>query len=310
VQVKCLEQSENKWFLDSGCSRHMTGDISLFFDFVSKKKGFVTYGDNNRGAILGKGSVGNPSSNSISDVLLVEGLKHNLISISQLCDKGYKIIFTKECCIIENNDNKDDLFKGWRVNNVYVLDLNEISKDGAKCLVTMSEDSWLWHRRLAHVNFDLLNKIVSKDLVIGLPKIKFSKDHLCDACQMGKQTKISFKSKNFVSTTKPLELLHMDLFGPSRTKSLGGNYYGFVIVDDFSRFSWTFFLVSKSDTFSAFEKFAKVSQNKLNTKIISIRSDHGGEFENHLFEKFCDDNGIDHNFSAPRTPQQNGVEKL
>ena len=90
----------------------MTGDISLFFNFVSKKKGFVTYGDNNKGAILDKDSIGNPSSISISDVLLVEGLKHNLISISQLCDKGYKIVFSQECCIIENNVNKDDMFKG------------------------------------------------------------------------------------------------------------------------------------------------------------------------------------------------------
>ena len=284
----------------------MTGDISLFFDFVAKKKGFVTYGDNNKGAILGKGSVGNPSSTTISDVLLVEGLKHNLISISQLCDKGYKVSFSKDCCLIENSD-KELVFKGLRVNNVYMLDLNEVSLTGAKCLVSMSEDSWLWHRRLAHVNFDLLNKIVSKDLVVGLPKIKFSKDHLCDACQMGKQTKISFKSKKIISTTKPLELLHMDIFGTSKIKSLGGNYYGFVIVDDFSRFCWTIFLASKSDTFSAFEKFAKMFQNKLNTKIVTIRSDHGGELKNHIFEEFCEKHGIDHNFSAPRTPQQNGV---
>src|SRR4051812_27017108 len=256
----------------------MTGDLSLFYDFVAKKKGFVTYDDNNKGAILGKGSVGNPSSTTISDALLVEGLKHNLISISQLCDKGYSVSFSKESCITRNDDKKDDVFKGLRVNNVYMLDLNDVSLIEAKCLATMSEDSWLWHRRLAHVNFDFLNKIVSKDLVSGLPKIKFSKDHLCDACQMGKQTRISFKSKNIVSTTRPLELLHMDLFGPSRIKSLGGNYYGFVIVDDFSRYCWTIFLAIKSDTFSAFGKFAKLFQNKLNTNIVSIRSDHGGEF--------------------------------
>ena len=148
----------------------------------------------------------------------------------------------------------------------------------------------------------MLNKVIAKDLVVGLPKIKISKYHLCDACQMGKQTRISFKSKNIVSTTRPLELLHMDLFGPSRIKSLGGNYYGFVIVDDYSRFCWTIFLASKSDIFSAFENFAKMSQNKLNTSIVTIRSDHGGEFENHLFEEFCETNNIDHNFSASRTP--------
>lgn len=119
------------------------------------------------------------------------------------------------------------MFKGLRINNTYMLNLDGVSLVGTKCLVTMSEDSWLWNRRLAYVNFDLLNKLTSKDLVIGLPKIKFSKDHLCDACQMGKQTRVSFKSKNIVSTSRPLEVLHMDLFSPLRTKNIGGDYYGF-----------------------------------------------------------------------------------
>lgn len=99
----------------------------------------------------------------------------------------------------------------------------------------------------------------------------------------------------------------MDLFGPSRIKSIGGNHYGFGIMDDYSRFCWTIFLASKSDTFSVFEFFSKMSQNKLNTSIVTIRSDHEGEFESPLFEQFRETNDIDHNFSAPRTPQQNGV---
>ena len=78
-----------------------------------------------------------------------------------------------------------------------------------------------------------LNKLISKDLVIGLPKLKFDRDHICEACQKGKQVKSSFKTKNVVSSLTPFELLHMDLFGPSRTMSLGGNYYALVIVDDF-----------------------------------------------------------------------------
>ena len=152
-----------------------------------------------------------------------------------------------------------------------------------------------------------LNKLISKDLVIGLPKLKFEKDRLCDACQKGKQVRVSFKSKNVVSTTRPLHLLHMDLFGPSRTMSFGENYYALVIVDDYSRFTWTLFLAHKRDAFHAFKKLAKIIQNKKNLNIASIRSDHGGEFENKDFELFCDENGIEHNFSAPRTPQQNGV---
>ena len=184
-----------KWILDSGCSRHMTGDISLFSDFVANKKGYISYGDHKKGFILGKGSICNTSSITISNVMLVEGLRHNLLSTSQSCDNGYKVTFAKDCCIIEHNEKNDCMFKGVRVSNIYMLDLREISLNITQCLVTLSEDSWLYHRRLAHFNFDLLNKIVTKDLVISLPKMNFSKDHLCDACQNGKQTRVSFKSK-------------------------------------------------------------------------------------------------------------------
>jgi hypothetical protein len=162
------------------------------------------------------------------------------------------------------------MFKGLRVNNTYMLNLDDVTLVGTKCLATMSENSWLWHKRLAHNNFDLLNKVTSKDLVIGLPKMTFTKDHICEACQMGKQTRVSFKSKNIVSTSRPLELLHMDLFGPSRTKSIIGNYYGFMIVDDYSRFCWVIFLYSRDETYPSFKKFARLFQNKMNLKIISF----------------------------------------
>ena len=111
-----------KWIIDNGCARHMTGDISLFSDFVTKKKGYVSYGDHNKGAILGKGSKGNPSTITISNVMLVEGLRHSLLSISQLCDNGYKVTFAKDCCIIAHNEKKDCVFKGLRDNNIYMLD--------------------------------------------------------------------------------------------------------------------------------------------------------------------------------------------
>ena len=129
-------------------------------------------------------------------------------------------------------------------------------------VVKEEKNPWLWHKRAAHINMQQLNKLISKELVIGLPKIKFEKDKLCDACPKGKQVKSSFHSKNVISTSKPLEILYMDLFGPSRTKRFGGNYYALVIVDDYSRYTWTFFLTLKSEAFKAFKKFAKVVQNK------------------------------------------------
>jgi len=217
----------------------------------------VTYGDNNKGRILGVGKIGTNSSTSIENVLLVEGLKHSLLSVSQLCDKGYLVSFESRNCVIENKHDRNIKHIGYRINNVYMINLDQ------------------------------------------------KQNH--DVCQNGKQVRVSFKSKNIVSTTQPLQLLHMDLFGPSRTISFGGNYYAFVIVDDYSRFTWTLFLTHKKDVFHAFKKLAKIIQNKKNLKIAFIRSDQGGEFENKDFESFCDEHGIEHNFSAPRTPQQNGV---
>ena len=106
-----------------------------------------------------------------------------------------------------------------------------------KCFMVNNNESLLWHKSSAHIHMEHLNKLTKHDLVIGLPKIKFVKDKLCDACQNGKQTKSTFKSNNVVSTTRTLQLLHMDLFGPSRTRSFRGNVYALVIIDDFSRYS-------------------------------------------------------------------------
>ena len=143
--------------------------------------------------------------------------------------------------------------------------------------------------------------------MVGLPKIDAKDGVVCEDCVMGKQTRVSFKTKKIVSTSRPLELLHMDLCGPMRTRSLNHSRYVLVIVDDFSRFTWTEFLKSKEDTFEHFVALMKRTQWKQGQQLVSIRSDHGTEFENAQFLEFCTEQGISHNFSAPRTPQQNGV---
>ncbi|GJT25040.1 retrovirus-related pol polyprotein from transposon TNT 1-94 [Tanacetum coccineum] len=153
----------------------------------------------------------------------------------------------------------------------------------------------------------LIQSLASKDLVKNLPKLKFDQ-HICDACKIGKQAHDSHKAKNVVSATRCLELLHMDLFGPSAVRSYGGNRYTLVIVDDYSRYTWTRFLKDKTEAFDHFKIFSKKIQNQLGCTIVSIRTDHGREFDNEVqFGEFCNANGITHNFSAPRTPQSNGV---
>ena len=149
-----------------------------------------------------------------------------------------------------------------------------------------------------------ISKLSKGNLVNDLPKLNYVRDHIYEACQFGKQIRSSFKH---VSTSRPLQLIHMDLFGPMRTESIGGKSYGYVLVDDYSRYTWVYFLANKSDCFDSFKTFCLQVHNEKGYPITSIRSDHGREFENAKFQEFCEEHGITHNFSAPRTPQQKGV---
>ena len=137
---------------------------------------------------------------------------------------------------------------------------------------------------------DLIGKLSRKDLVIGLPKVNYIKDRICDACQKGKQVRSFFQFKKIVSTSKPLDLLHMDLIKSSRIRIYRGNSNILVIVGDYSRFTWILFLKHKSDTFEAFKRHTNVLQNEKGYTIVSLRSDHGSEFENNDFSKFCEKN--------------------
>ncbi|GJS15435.1 retrovirus-related pol polyprotein from transposon TNT 1-94 [Tanacetum coccineum] len=153
----------------------------------------------------------------------------------------------------------------------------------------------------------LIQSLASKELVRNLPKLKFDQ-HFCYPCKIGKQAHASHKAKNLVLTTRCLELLHIDLFGPSSVQSYEGNLYTLVIVDDYSRYTWTRFIITKNEAFENFEIFSRKIQNQLGCPMVSIKMDHGMKFDNEMqFGEFCNANGITHNFSAPRTPQSNGV---
>ena len=265
----------------------MTGDKTKFISLNLKEGGYVKYGDNNKGKILGIRDIGS-SSTTIRDVLYVQGLQHNLLSISQLCDKGFQIYFSPNTCVLKNKSEQSMKLEGKRVNNIYMIDFNDLPNVDACCLLSKSDEDWLWHKRITHIHINHLNKLVSKQLVLGLPNRKFTKGRLCDPCEKSKLVKTSFPPIDLVQTNKVLQLIHMDLFGPSQVKSFGGNLYGYVLVDDFSRFTWTYFLSHKSDAFSVFKKFANQVQNEKDQKIVSIKSDHGGEFQNEIFDTYCE----------------------
>ena len=145
-----------------------------------------------------------------------------------------RVVFESSHCVIESIKDIKALFIGHRHENVYVMDLNDSKSFNEKCLLAFNENAWIWHKRLGHVSMDLISKLSRKDLVDDLLKLKFENNVVCDAYIKGKHTKTSFKSKGMISTSRPLELLRMDLFGDKSTISLGGKQYAYVIVDEFS----------------------------------------------------------------------------
>ncbi|GJS24320.1 retrovirus-related pol polyprotein from transposon TNT 1-94 [Tanacetum coccineum] len=293
----------DEWIKDSGCSRHMTGNKDLFSSYKTIDGGNVVFGGNTKSKIVGKDTISH-NSLTIHDVSHVENLGFNLLSIGQICDKKCKVLFSETGSEII----KDGITigRGIRKNGLYIMKMGNSLKDRL-CLTSIYDTSTLWHRRLGHANIRLIQSLSSKELVRNLPKLKFE-SHFCDACNIGKQVHTGHKSKNMVSTTKCLELLHMDLFRPSAVQSYRGNFYTLVIVDDYSRYTWTRFLKHKNEAFDHFEILSKKIQVQKGCLIISIHTNHGREFDNEVqFGAFCDANGITHNFSAPRTPQSNGV---
>ncbi|GKC07109.1 retrovirus-related pol polyprotein from transposon TNT 1-94 [Tanacetum coccineum] len=303
VRLK-LKLKLDEWIKDSGCSRHMPGNKDLFSSYKSIDGGNVVFGSNTKSKIIAKGTITH-NSLTIHDVSHVENLSFNLLSIGQICDKKCKVL----CRETGSEILKDGITieKGIRKNGLYIIKMGNSPKDSL-CLTSIDDTSTLWHRRLCHANMRLIQSL-SKELVRNLPKLKFE-NHFCDACNIGKQVHASHKAKNIVSTTKCLELLHMDLFGPSAVQSYRGNFYTLVIVDDYSRYTWIRFLKHKHEAFDHFEILSKKIQVQKGCHIISIRTDHGREFDNKIkFGVFCDANGITHNFSAPRTPQSNGIVK-
>ncbi|GJX01096.1 retrovirus-related pol polyprotein from transposon TNT 1-94 [Tanacetum coccineum] len=193
--------------------------------------------------------------------------------------------------------------------NLYTISLDDMLKTSPVCLLSKASKtkSWLWHRRLSHLNFGTLNKLAKDGLAQGIPKLKFKKDHLCSACALGKSKKSSHQPKAEDTNQEKLYLLHMDLCGPMRVESINGKKYILVIVDDYSRFTWVKFLRSKDEAPDSIIKCIKNIQVHLNATVCNVRTDNGTEFINQTFREFYENVDISHQTSVARTPQQNDV---
>nr|GEV59126.1 putative ribonuclease H-like domain-containing protein [Tanacetum cinerariifolium] len=240
-----LQQAlKDKGVIDSGCSRHMTRNISYLFDFEEINRGYVAFGGNPKGGkITTKGKI-KTGKLEFDDIYFFKELKFNLFSFSQMCDKKNNVLFTDTECVVLSSDFKlpDEnhmLLRVLRENNMYNIDLKNIIPSGdLTCLFAMAtlDESNLLHRRLGHINFKIMNKLVKGNLVRGLPSKVFENNLTCVACKKGKQHRASCKSKPVKSVSQPLQRLHMDLFGPTFVKSLNKKSYFLVVTDDYRKF--------------------------------------------------------------------------
>ncbi|GKB46951.1 putative ribonuclease H-like domain-containing protein [Tanacetum coccineum] len=262
----------------NGCSRHMTGNIAYLSDFKEFDEGYVTFGGGAHGGRISSKGTLKTDSLDFKDVYFVNELNFNLFSVSQMCDKKNYVLFTDtECLVLSPNfklpDESQILLKIPRKDNMYSFDMkNIVPKESLTCLVAKatSDESMLWHMGLGHINFKNINKLVKDNLVRGLPTKRFENDQTCVACLKGKKHRASCKSKVLNPITKPLFMLHMDLFGL---------------------------------TFN----FIKEIENLVDKKAKIIRSDNETEFKNKVIDDFCKEKGIKREYSVARTPQQNDV---
>ncbi|GJV04996.1 retrovirus-related pol polyprotein from transposon TNT 1-94 [Tanacetum coccineum] len=257
--------------IHSGCSKHMTGNLKLLTNFVEKFLGTVKFGNDQIAPILGYGDLVQGTI-TIKRVYYVEGLNHNLFSVGQFCDADLEVAFRKSTCYIRDLKG-NDLLTGSRGTDLYSISLQDSTTPNPICLMAKatSSQAWLWHRRLSHLNFDTINLLSKNNIVNGLPKLKFVKDHLCSSCELGKAKRKSFHTKTTPSSKRRLQLLHMDLCGPMRVESINGKKYVLVIVDDYSRYTWTHFLRSKDETPGVLIDFLTLVQRGLHAQVTTVR---------------------------------------
>nr|GEX83970.1 retrovirus-related Pol polyprotein from transposon TNT 1-94 [Tanacetum cinerariifolium] len=225
------------FIVDSGCTKHMTGNLKLLCNFIEK-------------------------------VYYVEGLNHNLFSVGQFCDADLEVAFRKSKCFVRDLHG-NDLLIGNHGSDLYMISLQELTLSTPVCLMAKATptQAWLWHRRLSHLNFNYINLLSKKDIMIGLPKLKYVKDQLYSACELSKAKRSSFKSKVVPSSKRRLNLLHMNLYGPMRVASINGKKYILVIVDDYLRYTWTLFLCSKDETPKVLKDFLTMIQRNIQARL-------------------------------------------
>lgn len=300
-----------EWIIDSGATTHMCNDKTLFTEMRRTEPVNITLGDghaitsNSMGKIRleVEASHGNEKV-TLNDVLYVPGLAYNLISVSAASKTGKVAVFNITSCEIQTSDGKV-VATGKRRGNLYVL--NVVSSTGAGALLVSTSKEDLWHRRYGHLGENGLKKLAKDGLVDGFSFDASKKLNFCEPCVEGKIHRTKFPKASNNRSKETLGLIHSDVCGKISTKSLSGAEYFLTFIDDKTRYTWVYILKTKDQVFEKFCEWKSMVENQEDKKVKILRTDNGGEYTSGEFEKYLKKEGIRHELTIPKNPEQNGV---
>lgn len=304
------DADQRGWLVDSGATEHMANDLTLFetYTAIPTRKIFLGNGEFITAEATGTVVLTSPNCQPVrfDGVLYVPKIVRNLLSIPRASSGGYDVSFVGDECIFTHQSSPGvPALRGTRSGNAYYLDAEPYF---AYVVSTAPLD--VWHERLGHIGHDAIRTLKSHDIVSGLEYTDSHEyGHFCSGCAQGKQhaAPIYHDGPTTVKASRPLQIIHSDVVGPIKPVSRQGWRYAVTFIDDYSRFCWMGFLRSKDEVLVTFKKFVAAAQNKLDCTVSTLRSDWGGEYISQDFQEFLDERGIDHQYSAPHTPQQNGI---
>ena len=298
-----------EWFLDSGCSNHMSDNKDWFSELDENFRHAVKLGNDTRIVVMGKGSVRlnvDGVTHIISHVYCVPELKNNLLSIGQLQEKGLSILIKNGKCKVSHPERGQIMKIDMKGNRMFVLTATKAPLNPTCFQMKLEEESQLWHNRFGHLSYTGLKTLSSKQMVNGLPAVTVPRE-ICTYCLTGKQHRKPMPKKSLWKASNKLQLVHADVCGAINPISSSNKRYILSFIDDFSRKIWLYFLNEKSETFSHFKRFKVLVEKEAGVSIRCLRIDRGGEFTSNEFGEFCKSHGIRRLLTVAYTPQQNGV---
>jgi hypothetical protein len=303
------------WILDSGASAHVTGERNLLSEIRTVPTSSVTTAGGQALPIIGQGTAQISKNKDVYPILYVPGMRRNLLSVGKIADDGNYTLFGPTHCWVFDKDNPANIIlRGTRTQGIGLYKLH--SPDNHRPLSLLPNEhpvnlastpdittSELWHRHLAHLNYQYLYNLSQRQMVKGLPPLP-RLQHSCEACILGKQHRNPFPTASSTPTSRPLELIHSDLCGPLPQKSLTGSRYILTFTDDYSHYSWVYFLSAKSETFDTFKIFQRMVENQSHQKLSCLRTDRGGEYLSNEFTAYCKLHGIRQQLTTARRPSK------